>query len=356
MARTTAETIKADAQAADAALKELLTSPAPAPVVPDAPANESIPAAPPAPPMLTVVPAAPAAPAAPTPAAPAPTVQPVDPNALAEMQHRLSSLEGMYNRVDADKKRLEGQNEALTKMLQARAAAAPPTPAVPASSLITDKDRTDFGEDFVDFCTRVAQQIAHPLIQHLGARVTQLEKATANTQRTVAQVAEATEETQQERFTAEMFRRVSDWETINEDKNFLDWLQKPDTFSGTARMALLQQALKNWNAERVAAFFIAYKSESGIVTPATPPAQSVPPTPAAPAPQPPAPVDPRTLISPSSAAPAPANPNPAGGRIWTTQDVTELYDGLTKGKISRPEFEQAEAQLLQAIKEGRYRD
>jgi hypothetical protein len=203
----------------------------------------------------------------------------------------------------------------------------------------------------------VARQQFEPLLNNVVGRLAKLEQAATSTQRTVAHVEKKVEETEQDKFIAAMFKLVPDWEALNVNKNFLDWLQKPDIFTGTVKQALLQQALSNWDAERVAAFFTAFKSESGIVAPATPPAQSTPaPTPAPAAPQPPAPADPRQFISPSTAAPAPANPNPAGGRIWTTSEVNALYDGLMKGQISRPDFERDEALLMQAVREGRVRD
>lgn len=357
MARTTAESIRADGAAADLALKELLTPPPAAAAPAAAPAANDIPPAAPAEPVAAA-PAAPA-PAAPAPTpAPAPSVTPVDPNAVAQMQQRLSSLEGMFNRTVADLTTEKARTATLERIVAQRAQL-PTAPAAPAppQPLITAEDRKEFGEDFIDLCTRVARQQFEPLVQSLVARVARLEQGVQTTQRTVAQVTERVEETAQDKFFGKMFQLVPDWESLNVDKIFLDWLQKPDIYTGTVKQELLQQALAKWDAERVAAFFTAFKNESGTATPATPPAQSAPaPAPAPAAPPQPAPVDPRQFISPSSAAPASVSPNPPGGKIWSTADVNGLYDGLMKGKISREDFNVQEAALMQAVREGRLRE
>lgn len=336
--------IRAEAAEADTALAQL----AAASVPPTPPANDI----PPAP--TGEIPPAPPAP-------PAPTAAPIDAAAFAALQHRLSSLEGMYNGVVAEREQLTGRVDQMTRLLASgnrQPAPAPAAPApTPAPSLVTEAERTEFGEEFLDVSRRVALQTLMPTINGLIRRIEQLEAGQVEVQQLASSAHTAASSTLQKTFEQELTELVPDWPALNTNPGFLDYLKKPDIFSDKSRHELLQQAVESGSAERVARFFTAYKSEIGTASPAPSPtaptpAPATPPAPA-PAPVPQPTVDVRHLIAPSPAAPAPAHSNPQNGRTWTSADIEKVYDDKMKGRITAQDFANLEGQIFKAFEEGR---
>lgn len=340
MARTSIASIKLAAEEADNALSELVASVLPpADVPPDAPVVPIDPAS-----QLSLVPSEPSTPAPPAP----PIATPVGPDATAALMHRLNTLEGMFNQTVAERDGLKTRVEALSKVVATLRQPPPAAPSTP-TTLITDKDREEFGEDVISLATRAAQQAFLPLLGGLTRRLDALEAGSQTLTQRVSHVAEETQLTAQDRFKAELTRLVPGWEAQNTDAGFLTFLREVDNFTGASRYELLQQALERGDAERVSKFFLAFQ-------PAAPQAEipaHAPPAPPAPAARP---VDPRTLISPSPSAPAAATTSPVSGKIWTTDEVSAVYDGHLKGKISKSDFVVLEAQIMKAFEEGRTRD
>jgi len=65
------------------------------------------------------------------------------------------------------------------------------------------------------------------------------------------------------KFYDELKKLVPDWETINRDPAFLDWLEEVDTLTGRKRQQLLDSAQDSLNANRVTNFFNAFKGSGG---------------------------------------------------------------------------------------------
>lgn len=63
-------------------------------------------------------------------------------------------------------------------------------------------------------------------------------------------------------FLHKLTRLVPDWQAINNDPNFLDWLRQTDPSSQITRHDQLSEAYAKKNVESVAYFFIRYKNES----------------------------------------------------------------------------------------------
>lgn len=361
MPRINRDTIRRDAEEAERALQEFAAAQPTAVVTPAA--NEPTPSDPapvPAPtPVAEVV----------TPAAPTPTPTPVvavpaDEHTLSVLQHRLNTLEGMHNRVVADRDQaqrdlaeMRGRVDTMSRLLAQRNAPAP-APAAP-QSLITETERREYGDELIGLMTRSAQEALLPMINSLIGRIDKLERGVRDVTSVAQTAAETSQQTAAQRFAEDLTRLVPDWETTNENVEFLDWLKKRDTLSGQVRYELLQQALGTGSAERVAKFFTAFKSEQASVpgAPAPSAAQTNPATPApvAPAPQP-APFDPRSLVSPSQAAPAPVSGSPTNGKVWTTDEIAEVYDRHMKKQISPADFAALEGQIYKALEEGRVRE
>ena len=274
---------------------------------------------------------------APAPAAEAPTEAPApapaqDPN---PWEQRYKTLQGLHNRnVEDLKGRVKARDAEIAEMRKqlAELQAARPAPAV------DPRDAETFGEDLV----AMVQRVVEARLGHSGAqtdsRMADLESRLEGTTNVVAQTAESL-------FLQHLGRQVADYEAINVDQGFLDWLAQPDEVYGEPRQNALDRAVNALNADHAARIFKAYKA---TLAPAQPPAE----TPAQPSPkaQLAKQVAPRTA---SSAAPQ----APQAKRVYSAAEVTKFYDDVAKGRYaSRPDdARREEAAINAALAEGRIR-
>lgn len=325
-ARVAAEAAQADIQLAElAAAAKAAKEPTP----------------PPAEPPVAAVP--PVEPAPPVPA-PVPPVQPV-PDAAAELRRinqQLSTLQGRFETTLADNAVLRGRVEELGRQPPA------PTPApAPTPELVTAKDREEYGDDLIGLIGRVFQQQLGSRFDDLGNRLAGLEGRLGNAVQQVQSVHQVTRQTVVDKYLADLYREIPDWEAINDSTEFVDWLGKKDILTGSTYFTLLEDAHKRANSETVIHIFQLYKQEKGIGTPA--------PTPAPPAPpgSPSALIDPNTLAAPPTSPSAPPPATPPAGHLWSKDEVDKLYEDKRKGRITNTEFDQREKEYFKALAEGR---
>jgi hypothetical protein len=172
------------------------------------------------------------------------------------------TLKGMY---DAEVPRLHSQVRELNTQVQTligeveRAKVQQPEPAKLVESLITEQDREAFGPDLIDLIERAAQskvanvQNMHNRESDLVSRVKELENQLGN-------VSERQVVSDKDRFLNGLAQQVPDWETLNYDQGFLNWLQEVDPVYGMPRQVALNNAYENLETNRVATIFKAYKS------------------------------------------------------------------------------------------------
>lgn len=282
--------------------------------------------------------APPADPAAP-PADPAPAAAPSDEiermrAELAKAEQRYRSLQGHH---EAERQRMLDRIDRMAQLLE-NAATAPAAPAAPAApqSLATAQDVETFGQDTIDFVTRICRGVVAELRPQLEMMVTQ------HTQPVVQQVAAVQKSAEQlayEQLVNALQRAVPDWETINTDQRFWDWLNTVDPMVGVPYQTLLNDARQRYDAPRAIAIFQRYKEIAGLNKPA----------PAQPA------VDERqALVEPARRAGATARP--AGGAEkprYTRASIAQFYRDVASGKISKAEASAKEADILLAQSEGR---
>ena len=125
---------------------------------------------------------------------------------------------------------------------------------------VNDNDAETFGEDLVTAIDRRAEQKASQLVANelgpLRAYIQQLESRLGEVNQSVA-------ETAQDRFYANLERLVPDYQAVNGDQNFLNWLEEVDSVYGVSRQLALDNAANALDAQRVAAVFNAYKALTG---------------------------------------------------------------------------------------------
>lgn len=214
---------------------------------------------------------APAAPAEPTPApAPAPTDD--------GWQQKYRTLQGVFNaeqgRWNAEKKVLETR---ITALESAAAAKPAPAPAAPTVNF-DEKDVETYGPELLQMVSRQAQAMASQIVQE---KLAELKPQLDQTREQVTSVATHVYRSNEDKFYGELAKEVPDWEQVNSDPRWLNWLGEVDQLSGVARQVYLNNAQEQLNHTRVANLFKAFKEAAGMNKPApqAPAAPSLSPSP-----------------------------------------------------------------------------
>lgn len=317
--------IRAAAARSDVLHREAYQTAAPAAEVETPPAEVTPPAAPPA--GVT--------PPAATPPAAAPAEQGTD-----EWMNKYKSIKGRYDQQDET---IRGLNNRITELsgLLSRAQVAPPpqqaTPDLKFSS-ITDKDREDFGADFIDVAQRAAQEKLTPEIQSLKQEIERLKGAVGN-------VTERTAQTAQQALYAHLTKELPDWRAINRDPKFIAWANLQEPLSGVIRMSMLRNAFDQGDGQRVLRFFQGFLADEAATAPAT----------LKPDPQNKGKVPLESFAAPGRAtAPAAATP-PGEKETYTNAQIAKFYMDVQKGvyRGNDAEKDRIEASIFKAQAEGR---
>lgn len=232
---------------------------------------------------------------------------PEPPKDREDWKFKYATLKGKY---DAEVPRLHAQIRDLheqMKALKAQTAAPAATP---------EPIEEEFDPKLVDAMKRIAEAKARELVEPVAA----------STQRAAF-----------DRFVAYVRAAVPDQEQIDSDPQFDVFMSERDEFSGRTRQELLEDAVHAGDANRVIAFYRAFKS---TVTGANPP-PAQPPRPAPP------------VTPPQSGVPG----APAPAKVYTRAEVAAFYSAVTKGHYRgrEAEAEQIGAEVDRAFREGRVR-
>lgn len=188
---------------------------------------------------------------------------------------------------------------------------------------VDPKDVENFGADMIEMVQRYAEQI----FQSMDGRITAIEKQLTG-------VSDRTEVTLEQQFYASLNGLVPDWERVNSDSRWLEWLAEVDPVYGAQRQAALDDARKNLNVQRVANVFNAFKTSHPVKQ-----QESL-----------------ANQVAPNSAS-APVVSTQATKQIWASKAVEKFYSEVAKGRYNGREDEAAriEAEINMAAAEGRIR-
>ena len=288
-------------------------------------------------------------------AQPAPAATPQDTNAPADgdvsaeaWRHRFLSMQGRYKSAQTTIGSMEhqmtelGQELVRTQSLLAAARQAPPLgqdnrPA--HNKLITDEDRTNYGDDLIDLTRRAAREAVGPELDSLRAENQSLKK-TVNT--SVKQT-----------LFSDIARAVPDWKQINNTVQWRTWLTLPNLYTGQVRQQMLDAAIAGAEAPKVIQLFRDFLAEARATGQTIQPAQQEQQ------------VAPRAAAVPLESLAAPGRARPAGGDapqssekpIYSRAQISKFYDDSRKGLYAgrEAEYRQIEADLNAAQREGRIR-
>ena len=253
-------------------------------------------------------------------------------------EQRYHSLKGKF---DAEVPRLYAQvremNDQIKQLVAENAVAKVQTPQpspAPAKTLITEQDKEAFGSDLIDLIERATEQKLagnRELEAQLRAEIDELKGKLGN-------VSERQVVSDKDRYETALTNAVPDWQTLNVDQGFLNWLAEVDPVYGMPRQYALTNAYEALDALRTANIFNQYKKTIA-------PAQNQQARPNL-----------QSQVAPtrSRTSPAPTNPN-VDKRVYTQQDIDAFYTEWRRGFIDEAEAVQIEKDIHAATTEGRIR-
>lgn len=210
-----------------------------------------------------------------------------------------------------------------------------------AESLLTDKEKEDFGAEFLDVAGRRAREVITPEISAMRKKITELEGK-------LTTVEGSTKAEKREHMHSQIGAAVPNWKETNVNPEFIAWLGLPDTYSGAIRQDLLKQAYDRNDATRVIAFFKGFMAEETALTPAVPAQTDQGKVSLA---------DLAAPGRPKTATTVPAKTS-AASQIITRAEIAKFYADVAAGRYKTKEAERAdlEAQIFRAQSEGRISD
>ena len=253
-------------------------------------------------------------------------------------EQKYHTLKGMFDaevpRLYAQVREMNSQiGQLTTDLATAKATPAQPVPTS-TPSLITEQDKEAFGTDLIDLIERATEAKLAGSRQaeaKLLAEIAELKGKLGNvTERQVV--------SDKDRYESALSVAVPDWQALNVDQGFLNWLAEVDPVYGMPRQYALTNAYESLDAHRTATIFNQYKKS------VTPPAQSNNRA------------DLQRQVAPtrSRTSPAPTNPN-MDKRIYTQQDIDAFYSEWRRGYIDEAEAVKIEQDIHAATQEGRIR-
>lgn len=272
------------------------------------------------------------------------------PAASEGWEQKYNSLKGRYDRQNDTIRDLNARIADLSASV-AELQRKPEQARIPSEMTfrkVTEQDRTDFGEDFLEAATRAAEERLGPYIQGLESQIRQLGG-------TVQSTVKATAETAQARMYATLDEKIPDWRTINRDPKFVAWANLPDPYSGAIRIDMLKDAHSKADANRVMHFFNGFLKDEAASDPVHAGKPETFPTPAS------AQADGKNKVPLSEfAAPgrakAPATPQVPGEKETITRaQISAFYRDVNRGKYKGNEAEKdrLERMIFEAEAEGR---
>ena len=255
--------------------------------------------------------------------------------------NRFKTLQGKYNaevpRLSTDLKTLKSQLDTALAKLDSFSA---PKREVAQTKLVTDKDVEVFGSDLIDVIDRKAREVAQTAFD---SQVESLKTENQSLREQLGGVTDRQASSDQRGYFSDLAQAVPDWEAVNVDDGFLEWLAEVDTLSGQPRQEYLNRAFQSLDTTRTVALFNAYKQLTGTPVPAADPA-----------------VDPKSKlqrqVAPGTSKASAAAPS-SGTKVWTMAEVDQFYKSITQGNYrdNEPERVRIEAEIDQAVAEGRLR-
>jgi hypothetical protein len=261
-----------------------------------------------------------------------------------DFEQRYKALQGKY---DAEVPRLHHQVRELTGQLHSavtqiadlttRINAAQTQPEAPAepSEYVTDKDRQDFGEDLIDLQRRVAKETSKEFQNALK----QLQDKNTKLEETINVLTGNQAVSAEEKFFVSLTAQVPEWEQVNTDPRFVEWLSGRFPGAPMTRKDSLAYARQNLLLPQVVELFSEFLKETApppVVQPSRSEAL-------------------RSQVAPSRSRSAPTPSVDPSTRVYSYAEYADLMDPRKLRKMSAEEVTALMSELDAAQAEGRIR-
>lgn len=251
-----------------------------------------------------------------------------------DFEQKYNTLRGKY---DAEVPRLHQQVKDLMAEMQAlkEAQKAKPEPAPEPKRYVTDEDKETFGADLLDVQRRVALEVG-------AAYESQITKLEQHIQALEAKLNETGGQIGQVSFETRLRQVVPDFDAINRDPRWVEWLNGYDPIIRGPRRGVAQKAFNDGDAEAVADYVRLFKATIE-------PQQEK---------QSDRKVELERQVTPSRSATAtPAPASEPGKKIYTDAQADKVWAKVMElGKAGRyDEAAKLEAEISAAYVEGRVR-
>jgi hypothetical protein len=271
----------------------------------------------------------------PQPVSQEPEPKPVIPEETWERKYL--TLKGMYDaevpRLHAQMRELNGQVQSLIAENATAKAQQPAAQTATAKTLITEQDKEAFGSDLLDLIDRASEQKVAEFRSHNAQLVDEIRELKGK----LGNVSERQVVSDKDQFLAKLSTQVPNWETLNTDQGFLNWLAEVDPVYGLPRQVALTNAYESLDASRTAVIFNQYQ---GKVAPTQQkPSQQL-----------------QSQVAPTRSRSSPAPATSAGDKpIYTQDQIADFYNEWIKGHLDSAEAERIEKDINAAYSEGRIR-
>lgn len=181
-------------------------------------------------------------------------------------EHKYNSMKGRYDGAEKRVQTLARQIQNLESVV-ATLQASPPsqTQAQPQQPerkrLVTDEEVTEYGDGFLDVVGRKARE-------EISGELAELRANNARLEAQLTGVGNQVQMSARDRMFQNLSHEVPNWQDLNTDQKFLEWLELSDPYSGAIRKNMLLEAYARNDAFRVAVFFKGFLSEEAALAPA----------------------------------------------------------------------------------------
>jgi hypothetical protein len=223
---------------------------------------------------------------------------------------------------------------------------------------VTPEEEKEWTPELLEVVRKAAREVAEAELAPVRGEMQQVRNAVGGVQNNIASSA-------RNQLFDELSKEVPDWEEVNVEAGFKEWVTHIDPLSGNQRLALLQDAFNKGQASRVIAAFKGYKEQAtsspvqargsqpgnGAGNPEGQHATDFRSNPATtPA------VDLVSLAAPGRARGGQQTAS-TDKELVTGAEISQFYADVTKGKYAgrEEEYTLIERQIKEALAEGRVR-
>lgn len=257
---------------------------------------------------------------------------------VRKLHDRLRTIEGKYTaevpRLSDALREREREMEKLQRQLDEANRRIEEANSIKTEDTVTDKDGDVFGADLVEMVQRVARSEFSKLSKAFLAA--ELDKRLTPLREQVGSVAQAQATSAEDGFWSELGRQVPDWESINAEQDWIEWLRQENQETGVVRQAVLDNAQKHLDIKRIVGLFNAYKKTK-------PGEQQSQP-------------DRKRELSRQVAPPkSKAGTLPQGEKVWTQSEYLTAMDPRMSKEIGYDAWVRLQDEADRAFQEGRVR-